>query len=328
MQYKSNLGYTGAGQFGLLLVFFGFGIVLSSLLTGLIGLQLIPSNVPFEKMGDAISLALKNTKETGWIRLIHLTNMVCLFGLSAFLFSRITNGKEAIWLGFSKHMNITQFFLAMMAVLAASIFSSAFKEITDRLLSGIPSLAAYAQTLEKSYDSSIQAIGRMDSVADLLIGLVLLAFVPAFFEELFFRGVLQRFFERWWGKPILAILVTSVIFSLLHLSVSYFITRTLLGFALGWIFYSTRNIWICIFAHGINNALALVSLYKSSFQTKLTQPEAMELRHDWWIVLLSLIALIFFLSRLKFFSEEPVFKIHTEEEKSKTRYSRAGDWVS
>jgi hypothetical protein len=53
----------------------------------------------------------------------------------------------------------------------------------------------------------------------------------------------------------------------------------------------------------------------------------MQLRHDWWIVLLSLIALFFFLSRLKFFSEETVFKIHAAEEKTKTQYSREGDWA-
>lgn len=327
MQYRSNLGYTGMGQLGILFLYWGLGMVVFSILMWLVGMQLIPAGTSVDNMGTAIEKAIKENQDPFWIRVIHVINMICLFGVPAFLFSRTTNGKETIWMGFSRHFNITQVFLALMVMLSASIFSGAFKEISEQLIAGIPSLDQKAKSLEAAYNDAIRQIGNIRSMPDLLIGLFLLAFLPAFFEELFFRGTMQRLFERWWGKPILAIIVTSVIFSLLHFSITLFITRTLLGIALGWMFYTTRNIWVNIFAHFINNALALISLYKSSFQNKLTQPEEMQLRHDWWIVLLSLIALFFFLSRLKFFSEETVFKIHTAEEKTKTPYSREGDWA-
>jgi membrane protease YdiL (CAAX protease family) len=315
------------GQLGMLFLYWGLGMVLFSILTWLVGMHLIPAGTSVDNMGVAVEKAIKENQNPFWIRVIHLINMVCLFGVPAFLYSRSTNGKELIWMGFSNHFNITQVFLALMVMLSASIFSGAFKDISEQLIAGIPSLAQKAKSLEAAYDDAIRQIGHIRSMPDLLIGLFLLAFLPAFFEELFFRGTMQRLFERWWGKPILAIIVTSVIFSLLHFSITLFITRTLLGIALGWMFYTTRNIWVNIFAHFINNALALISLYKSSFQNKLTQPEEMQLRHDWWIVLLSLIALVFFLSRLKFFSEETVFTIQAAEEKEKTKYSREGDWA-
>lgn len=315
------------GQLGMLFLFWGLGMVLFSIGTWLVGMQLVPAGTSVDNMGVAIEKAIKENQNPSWIRVIHLLNMVCLFGIPAFLYSRSTNGKELIWIGFSRHFNITQVFLALMVMLSASIFSGAFKDISEQLIAGIPSLAQKAKSLEAAYDDAIRQISNIRSMSDLLIGLFLLAFLPAFFEELFFRGTMQRLFERWWGKPMLAILVTSVIFSLLHFSITLFITRTLLGMALGWMFYTTRNIWVNIFAHFINNALALISLYKSSFQNKLTQPEEMQLRHDWWIILLSLLALVFFLSRLKFFSEETVFTIQAEEEKAKTQYSREGDWA-
>ena len=61
--------------------------------------------------------------------------------------------------------------------------------------------------------------------------------------------------------PILALVVTSILFSLVHFSYLGFLSRAVLGFVLGWMFYRTGNIWLNIIAHAANNGIALTALY-------------------------------------------------------------------
>jgi uncharacterized protein len=62
---------------------------------------------------------------------------------------------------------------------------------------------------------------------------------------------------------VLAIVITSIIFSAIHGSYLGFLSRFALGFVLGWIYYRSGNIWLNIIAHFFNNGLALTSLYLS-----------------------------------------------------------------
>lgn len=93
-----------------------------------------------------------------------------------------------------------------------------------------------------------------------------MAFFPALFEEVFFRGALQNLLVRWWKAPLLAIVVTSFIFSFIHLSVYLFISRALLGFILGLLYYRTKNIWVNVIAHFLNNVIAVTQLFVMSNQ--------------------------------------------------------------
>ena len=43
----------------------------------------------------------------------------------------------------------------------------------------------------------------MDNFSDYLIAMIMVAFLPALFEETLFRGGLQNLLSRWFKKPIL-----------------------------------------------------------------------------------------------------------------------------
>ena len=93
---------------------------------------------------------------------------------------------------------------------------------------------------------------------------MVIAFLPALFEETLFRGGMQNLFSRWFKKPLLAIVVTSIIFSAIHGSYLGFLSRFALGFLLGWIYYRTGNIWLNIIGHFFNNAFARLKLQSVS----------------------------------------------------------------
>ena len=102
---------------------------------------------------------------------------------------------------------------------------------------------------------------RMDSLGDLSFNLLVLAIIPAIGEELLFRGYLQQTFAKWFGKPHVAIIVTALLFSAIHMQLQGFLPRLALGLVLGYLFYWSGSLWLPIIAHFINNAMAISFTY-------------------------------------------------------------------
>jgi membrane protease YdiL (CAAX protease family) len=79
------------------------------------------------------------------------------------------------------------------------------------------------------------------------------ALAPGFMEELFFRGYMQRrLLQRW--SPWTAILVTSALFALFHLSPHTILFAFPLGIWFGFIAWRTNSVWLCVICHAFINA--------------------------------------------------------------------------
>jgi membrane protease YdiL (CAAX protease family) len=118
----------------------------------------------------------------------------------------------------------------------------------------------------------------------------MLAILPAVFEEVLFRGAVQNLFSRWWKAPILAIVVTSLLFSAVHFSVYSFLSRAALGFVLGWMYYRTGNIWLNIIAHAVNNAAAITALYITRLNDSTADLSKADPKLPLWLGIISLAA--------------------------------------
>jgi membrane protease YdiL (CAAX protease family) len=101
----------------------------------------------------------------------------------------------------------------------------------------------------------------MNHLGDLLLNLLVIAIVPAIGEELLFRGYLQQSFSNWLSNPHVAIIVTAVLFSAIHLHFQAFLPRFILGVLLGYLFYWSGSLWLPILAHFANNAQAVIISY-------------------------------------------------------------------
>lgn len=85
---------------------------------------------------------------------------------------------------------------------------------------------------------------------------LLIAVSPGICEELLFRGaILGSLRNRW--SPWRAIIVSSMLFGLLHFSVYRLLPTTLIGIGLGWIAYMGGSIYPAMMAHALNNAIAV-----------------------------------------------------------------------
>ena len=213
---------------------------------------------------------------------------------TAFLLSR----KPYRLLGFTRKFNWFQIILVLSIMLLALFSSTSLGYLNQH----IPVPAAwkdYFKHLEDTYNEQVQAIMQLRTLKDYIVGLIIMAFIPALCEESLFRGGLQNFMTRSTQKPWLAIIIVSILFSAVHFSFYGFLPRMFLGIILGLIYYSTGSLWLSILAHFANNAFA-VSQYYFSHSTSVKQ--AAEENTPLSFVYIGLVALpfmIFLLSLLK-----------------------------
>lgn len=91
----------------------------------------------------------------------------------------------------------------------------------------------------------------------LLIGLFHVAVVPAFAEEVLFRGYVMRAFERSSGI-IAALILSSFIFAAFHLQLTNLLPLATLGATMGLLTWLSGSIWPAVVAHFINNGSAVI----------------------------------------------------------------------
>ena len=95
-------------------------------------------------------------------------------------------------------------------------------------------------------------------VKNLVVNLFVIAFMAAFSEELFFRGILQKAFLELSKNVHVAVWVTAALFSAFHMQFYGFLPRMVMGALLGYLFVWSGSLWVNIFAHFVNNAFAVV----------------------------------------------------------------------
>lgn len=100
-----------------------------------------------------------------------------------------------------------------------------------------------------------------ETLSDLFLNLLIIAAAAAFVEEIFFRGALQQLIEKWFRNGHVAVWTAALIFSAIHLQFYGFLPRLIMGAVLGYLFLYSRNLWIPMLYHFVNNAVVVVIIY-------------------------------------------------------------------
>jgi hypothetical protein len=124
-----------------------------------------------------------------------------------------------------------------------------------------PQFEDWARTKEDQLRELTNYLTSFSNVGGLLVGLLVIAVLPAIGEELVFRGLGQRLLQRLTNNHHAGIWVAAFLFSFIHLQFYGFFPRLLLGALFGYIYYWSANLWYPIFAHFVNNGFTLIMLY-------------------------------------------------------------------
>lgn len=121
----------------------------------------------------------------------------------------------------------------------------------------LPLLALLSQLRSEVIDQD--AVDQVKAASDLMTQsalLVSLVLVTPFFEELLFRGLLQRVAIHETG-PAAGVLITALAFMVVHPR-GVWLDVFSLGLLLGYLYHYTRSLWVPIGIHMAHNALAFV----------------------------------------------------------------------
>ncbi len=183
-----------------------------------------------------------------------------------------------------------QWVLGLIGIFGIQIFDAGFIAVQERLTPSFmmpvyQQLRAWSDMVEQFYRTSFAGTTAWEAVRALIIGAV----VPAFAEEVLFRGVLQRSLEEVYPLRR-AVIVTAILFGILHFNPLSVVPLILIGAYLGFLAYYTQSLALPIVAHFLSNAIAIVALYAPSQGVEMS-PYGISLGRG--LLLLLLGALIF-----------------------------------
>lgn len=151
-------------------------------------------------------------------------------------------------------------FLSALAAFPGITFLAGLNESLQfpDFLSGF---GTWAREMEDRAQGMTAFMTQFDSGLQFFIALVVMAAVPALSEEFLFRGFLQGKLSAVLGNPHIAVWCSAFVFSAVHFQIFGFLPRMLLGAGFGYLYLWTRNIWIPVFAHFVNNAATVILVY-------------------------------------------------------------------
>jgi membrane protease YdiL (CAAX protease family) len=164
--------------------------------------------------------------------------------------------RTCIFLGAARRPLSANVLLTAVALIAAIPFIS-FAANVNALLP----LPDWATSIDHdATELTVKLIFTPDA-ATLLLNLLVIALIPAVSEELLFRGYLQRVLHSWTRNPHVAIFISAVAFSALHVQFEGFIPRFLLGALFGYLLYWSGSLWLPVAAHFTNNAVTICAYF-------------------------------------------------------------------
>lgn len=162
--------------------------------------------------------------------------------------------------------------------------------------------------LPEVFNKFFQELFTAHSLPEFLWLVLLIAITPAICEEIFFRGYVQRTFERTLRAK--SVWLVGIIFGLYHMQPLSLITLSLLGIIFGFFYYRSQSLLPSMAGHFTNNLLAIYLYYRDIKIGAVSLATAEQIPISWVLITLPIgIALLFCyyrLTRIKsMLSEEP-----------------------
>ena len=221
------------------------GVIMAGIFTRL--LLLIPG---VGDAGEVVSIYIGSVMQS-----------VFAIGLPAYLVVALTADRPMHYLKMANNQKLTgQVVFALTIFLVSYPFASflarwnSAMELPD-LMSGIEEVM---RSMEDAAMETTELLLSGSTIGSLVLNLFIIAAMAAISEELFFRGALQQFLMEKYRNGHAAVWITALLFSVVHFQFYGFLPRLVLGALLGYLFLYTRNLWVPVIFHFVNNATVIL----------------------------------------------------------------------
>ncbi len=135
------------------------------------------------------------------------------------------------------------------------------------------------------FSEVILKISQMPGISGLIISIFIVAVMPAFIEELLFRGLIQKNLCVKYGNTK-GVLITAILFSIIHFNPSAVISILIVSLMFGYIYLKTDNLVYSIILHFCNNFINVILFRYNSFEIKGLNISIAAIEHVSWYLII------------------------------------------
>lgn len=208
-------------------------------------------------------LLFNGSQSTTSLKVMQMLQTIATFMLPCLIAAALWSNNPVKWLKLDIGIGWKESVLIIVLMLCASPCINLLAWLNCRI--ELPDFLSSLEQMMKSQETAAAQLTerfiKADNFGILLFNIFFMALLPAFSEELLFRGTLQQLFSssvQNKHNATIAIWGSAIIFSAIHFQFYGFIPRMLMGALFGYLFVWSRSIWLPVLAHFTNNAMAVI----------------------------------------------------------------------
>ena len=241
---------------------------------------------------------LSNPQNVVVLKFFQTIQSIGVFIVPPIVVAWMLDGKPSVYLRYNRLPHLTGIIVVIAIIFFSNPLINWLNEINSalRLPGWLHSVQSWMENSEDQASKITEAFLAGSTISSLFKNIVIIAVLPAIGEELLFRGIVQKLLKKMYGNSHIAIWISAVLFSALHLQFFGFLPRMILGAMFGYMLEWSGTLWLPIIGHFVNNATAVIAWYLNKRGTIGTSLEKTGTQADgsFYLVLVSLIFLFVF----------------------------------
>ena len=150
----------------------------------------------------------------------------------------------------------------LVHVIGALVFWIGLFFISNGIANLLMPLASYNQEVNNQLTEALMH-------DNLWINLLVVAVMPAICEEMLFRGMIYKGLENKGRSPKRAILLSGILFGLMHMDFIRMIPTAILGIGFAYVLYKSGSIFLCMLMHLFNNGIIVLVQHLTMHKTEV-----------------------------------------------------------
>jgi len=200
---------------------------------------------------------------TNFFRYMQVLTHFALFIIPALFYAFLISPSSKKYFQIKRKISPLSFFIGVILIFTILPFLNFLGEWNATLL--FPESMSGVNTWIKASEDSAMELTKgflaVNSFHTYLFNIFMIAIIPAIGEEMIFRGIVLKEINKGIKNIHIAVVLSAILFSTMHMQFFGFFPRILLGLLLGYIYIWSKNIIFPILIHFLNNAIAVTIAY-------------------------------------------------------------------
>ena len=223
------------------------------------------------------------------LSMAQLASVVIMLVIPSLLIAYLYRGNVFAFFNLKVRPKASHLVLATVLIVSANFFLNYLMELNAL----IPVGKNFANKFQQLQDSTSQTQAfflNFEGGVEFLVVFLTMAISPALAEELYFRGLLMGLLRDLRISAFHVIFLSTLLFAMMHFQFYYLLPLLFMGALLGYVYYRTKNLWLSMYMHLLNNGMIVVLTLSNKHQ--LSQID-LESNPPVWLSIIGLVIFAF-----------------------------------